>query len=330
MKMRLAALLLFLASPLMAQTIYYVDPTYTGGSNNGTAAHPDTSITWTRYNTALASGNVTVYLNCTGTQSTQLNLASRTDTSTNVITFNGTEQCNANSGINNNVPNWVAGVTLSPCTGYRCAANGAWIGHQYTITASGAAIASNNSVTNCQGYYDVRGIKFVAVGQLAVLTYVHDLTVEYNEFMDSAGNIGPGIYIGAGQHGPCNASSSNVGGPDNVIFQYNWTHNTYGECVYDGASTSDPAGGPGSAQYIANGMTCGTNCNTGAHHRFATTRTSPARTGEGRETGSTSRMGTPTCNGSETRASPQQRSPPASTRNARTLRLSRRAGPPQL
>ena len=62
------------------------------------------------------------------------------------------------------------------------------------------------------------------------------------------------------QHGPCNASSSNVGGPDNITIQYNYIHATWGECIYIGASTSDPPGGPGNAEYVANGMTCGTNC----------------------------------------------------------------------
>ena len=258
---------MFCVTASVCQTSFYVDPSFAGGGNNGSAANPDTSINWSRYNAALASGDVTVYLSASQSQSTQINLGSRTDTSTHVITFNGTEKVNANDGINNKVTNWVAGVTLTPCVGFECAKNGAWIGHQYTVTASGSALTSNNNVNNCQGYYDIRGIKFVSVGQLAVLTYTHDLTVEYNDFSDSAGSIGPGIYIGPGQHGPCNASTSNVGGPDNVTYQYNYTHKTYGECLYIGAETSDPPG-YGSSEYSANGMTCTSNCNTGAHYRI--------------------------------------------------------------
>ena len=267
---RTVLMIVFLTSGVSAafsQTTYYVDPSFIGGGNNGSAANPDTSINWSRYNTALATGNVTVYLSASQSQSNQINLGSRTDTSTHVITFNGTEKVNANDGINNSVTNWVAGVTLTPCVGFECAKNGAWIGHQYTVTATGSALASSNNVNNCQGYYDIRGTKFVSVGQLAVLTYTHDLTVEYNDFSDSAGSIGPGIYIGPGQHGPCNASTSNVGGPDNVTFQYNYTHKTYGECLYIGAETSDPPG-YGSSEYTANGMTCTSNCNTGAHYRI--------------------------------------------------------------
>ena len=107
-------------------------------------------------------------------------------------------------------------------------------------------------------------------GQSADITYIHDITHQYNEFTRTAtGSYGPGVIAGPGQHGPCNASSSNVGGPDNVTIQYNYIHATWGECIYIGASTSDPPGGPGSAQYSANGMTCGTNCNTGKNYLIA-------------------------------------------------------------
>jgi hypothetical protein len=252
-----------------SQTTYYVDPSFTGGGNNGSASNPWTSLSsgWSAINSALAGNNVTVYFSASQSQSSQISLGSRTDTSTHVLTLNGTEMVNTNDGVNNTVTKWVPGVALTPCVGYRCAANGAWIGHQYTVTASGSALASSNNVNNCQGYYDIRGIKFVSAGQLAVLTYTHDLTVEYNDFSDSSGSIGPGIYIGPGQHGPCNSSTSNVGGPDNVTFQYNYTHKTYGECLYIGASTSDPPG-YGSSEYTSNAMTCTSNCNTGAHYRI--------------------------------------------------------------
>jgi len=269
---RTAVLIVFaiFCGKAVSQTTFYIDPSFSGAGRNGSAAAPWQSMNdsgaSSAINSALASNNVTVYFSASQTQSSTLSL-SRTDGSTHVLTLNGTEMVNANDGVNNAVTSWKPGVTLTPCVGYRCAANGAWIGHQYTVSA-GIAISGPNSVNNCIGYFDVRGFKFVSGGQIAVLTYIHDLTFEYNEDTVNNGTIGPGVYIGAGQHGPCNASTSTAGGPDNVVMQYNWTHKTYGECIYDGASTSDPPGGPGNSEYTANGMTCGTNCNTGAHHRI--------------------------------------------------------------
>ena len=270
-KLLLLSAILISCAAASAQTVYYVDPAFTGGGNNGSITNPWTALSsgCSTINTTLASADVIVYFSATQSQTGGLNLGCRTNTGTHVLTLNGTEKVNSNDGVNNNVTNWVAGVTLSPCTGYRCAATGAWIGHQFQFSGGGGgAVFSNNNVNACQNFINVRGFKFVGTGQVGVFTYFGNTTIEYNEFTDTSGNIGPTVYIGAGQHGPCNASSSNVGGPDNVVYQYNWSHNGYGECLYDGASTSDPAGGPGSAEYTTNGMTCTTNCNTGAHHRI--------------------------------------------------------------
>jgi hypothetical protein len=261
-----------LCGTAFSQTIYYVDPPFTGGSNNGSPANPWTSVAsgWATINTALASGPVIVYFSASQGQTTQIDTTSRTNTSTNALTLNGTEKVNANDGTNNNVTNWVAGVPLTPCSGQDCTQTAAWIGHQYTITYTGAggAITSPNAVNSCQGYVNLRGFHLKGQGKILLWTYAHDTTVEYNELEATTGSsIGPGIYIGPGQNGPCNASTSNVGGPDNVTYQYNYTHKTYGECLYVGAETSDPPG-YGSSEYTSNGMTCTSNCNTGAHYRI--------------------------------------------------------------
>src|SRR5437660_12514249 len=62
--------LFFLAAslPCFAQTNYYVDPDYTGGTRNGNASNPwqslldtVTNTPWTVINNSLASGPVNVY-----------------------------------------------------------------------------------------------------------------------------------------------------------------------------------------------------------------------------------------------------------------------------
>jgi hypothetical protein len=255
------------------QTSYYVDSLYSGGSNNGSAAHPWTSLSsgWSAINTSLASGPVTVYFsacnpacNAPETSTSQIALGSRTDTSSNVLTLDGISKYNTNSA----TPSWTTNVTPAPCTGFRCAANASWMAaHKFQVTAT-TPLAGNDNVNNCIGYFTVQGFTFHNTeGQSADVTYIHDLILQYNEFTRTAtGSYGPGVIAGPGQHGPCKASSSNTGGPDNVTIQYNYVHATWGECIYIGASTSDPPGGPGSAQYTANGMTCGTNCNTGKNY----------------------------------------------------------------
>jgi hypothetical protein len=257
----------------VAQTSYYVDTLYSGGGNNGSAAHPWTSLSsgWSAINSALASGPVTVYFSacnpgCTApeTSTSQISLGSRTDTSANMLTLDGISKYNTNSA----TPSWATNLIPTPCIGWRCAATAPFATAQkFQVTAT-TPLEGNDNVNNCLGYFTVQGFTFHnAEGQSADVTYIHDLTVQYNEFKRiGVGSYGPGVIAGPGQHGPCNASTSNVGGPDNVTIQYNWVHETWGECIYIGASTSDPPGGPGNSEYTANGMTCGTACNTGRNY----------------------------------------------------------------
>ena len=109
-------------------------------------------------------------------------------------------------------------------------------------------------------------------GNRANLTYLHDITIQYNEFTRTAtGSLGPGVIIGPAQHGPCHTGaarpSGTDSGPDNVTVQYNYIHATWGECIYIGASSSDPfnpAGGTTNQQYEAgvsgDNLQCGNGC----------------------------------------------------------------------
>lgn len=273
------------ATASVSQTKYYVDVNYTGGSSNGSQANPWTSLSsgWGAINSSLASGPVTVYFSARQPGSTTpelstsgIGLGSRTNTSTNVLTLDGASLYNSGTA---SAPVWSANVTLNPCVvrdmtqvpggpdwnGFTTSC--AWFNAPKFQVRASVPIAGNDNVNNCIGNFVVQGFSFQATnGQSGDLTYIHDLTVQYNEFTRVAlGSNGPGLYIGPGQHGPCNASTSNTGGPDNVTVQYNYIHDEWGECIYDGATTSDPPGNPGS-EYTSDGMTCGVNCNTGKNH----------------------------------------------------------------
>jgi len=262
------------AAVCQAATTFYVDALYTGGTRNGGASNPWLSLSdngaWSAINTALASGPVTVYFSacnpgCSApeTSTSQIALGSRTDTSTNVLTLDGISMYNTNSS----APSWTTNVTPAPCTGWRCAATSPFATANKFQVTSITPIAGNDNVSNCLGYFTVQGFTFRNTeGQSADLTYIHDLTFQYNDLARVAtGSYGPGVIVGPSQHGPCQSKGVDSG-PDNVTVQYNYVHQTWGECIYVGASTSDPPGGPGNAEYIANGMTCGTNCPTGANY----------------------------------------------------------------
>jgi K319L-like, PKD domain/Right handed beta helix region len=99
-----------------SQTAFYVDPTYTAGSNDGSQAHPWTTLAvnassapWLALNNALASNNVIVFFSARTAGSdvseiehNEVNIW-RTDTSTHRLTLDGMSLYNANDVI----PSWL-------------------------------------------------------------------------------------------------------------------------------------------------------------------------------------------------------------------------------
>lgn len=97
-------------SSAASQTAFYVDPTYTGGNNDGSAAHPWTSIhtnnqnnaIWNAINNALATNNVIVYFSSRQAGSDTAEVENReidlwrTDTSTHMFTLDGMSKYNTN------------------------------------------------------------------------------------------------------------------------------------------------------------------------------------------------------------------------------------------
>jgi len=273
-------------SAAQTATSFYVDPNYVGGLRNGSSTNPWQSLSdggaskniTTTINTALGSGPVTVYFSACNTTctantvaTTQVNIT-RTDTGTNVLTLDGISQYNTNESS----PSWSPNVTPAPCTGFRCAATAPFAtAHKFQVGATGKGvtipIASNATSLACIGFITVQGFDFVrGEGQIANLTYIHDLTLQYNEASAvPGGSYGPGVYVGPANNGPCHTGAAPPGGtfsgPDNVTVQYNYIHDTYEDCFYDGAMTPDPPGYP-SAEYSSLNLNCTTQCSTGANH----------------------------------------------------------------
>jgi hypothetical protein len=234
----LLALFIF-GTPLrsFAQTAYYVDPDYTGGTRNGSASNPWQSLSdtvtntpWTVINAALASGPVTVYFSArkaasdtNQTSGVQISVL-RTDTSTNVLTLNGNSQYNTNA----NTPSW------APYSG----------NSKFNVNTGNQnpAITSSNDLSPHppRNYVTVHGFLFTTLGQIAVLNGMSNLIFEYNElYLPSQGSIGPAITLGQ-------SSNLNTVGASNwghhIIIRNNTIHDTFGEGIYVNGSTADPPG----------------------------------------------------------------------------------------
>lgn len=149
------------------------------------------------------------------------------------------------------------GYTISSCSSTTSctltSSAGTQTGVAYTVApilkaqmTGSVPLGSTDSFSNCKGFIVYHGLDVANNnGQTADLTYIHDMTLEYSELHRiGVGSGGPGVYIGPGQHGPCHSGaarpSGTDSGPDNVTVQYNHVHETWGECIYDGANSSDP------------------------------------------------------------------------------------------
>src|SRR5208282_5182604 len=267
----------------VAQTTFYVDPAFSG-TRNGSASNPWQSLSdnvnptpWNAINSALANGPVTVYLtacntNCTANTVTTSPISiTRTDTGTNQLTLDGISKYNTSESS----PSWTTNVIPAPCTGFRCAASAPFAtAHKYQVGVLGTGISypiqTNSSFSDCYGYITLQGLQIIrSEGQIINATYIHDLTLQYIDASSvNGGTLGPGVIAGPAQNGPCHTGAARPNGtdsgPDNVVVQYNYIHNTYEDCLYIGASTPDPPGYGGS-EYTGLALNCTTACSTGAN-----------------------------------------------------------------
>lgn len=187
-------------SDATAYTSYYVDPSYTGGSNDGSAAHPWTTVSfgsvsntpWNTINSSLASNPVIVYFSArqagSDTVETQNGATHlwRTDTSVNALVLDGMSKYNTNDSAGS----W---TSYSGSNKFNLHDNTGDI----AIGVAGTPAVFFN-------YTTVRGFK-VTLGRVGVSG--NHTTVEYTDLVSSAGN--PNMFENTAVDGQtCTASGS--------------------------------------------------------------------------------------------------------------------------
>mgnify|MGYP003393937435 CR=1 FL=1 len=218
----LSVMVVMLAGNVDAMTTFYVDPTYTGGSNDGSAAHPWLVLGsnaaqpgWVAINAGLVNDDVTVFFSARTVgqdvpevQTTELRVF-RTDSSTHRLTLNGMAKWNT------------------------CDTLGAWLDYQ---GLSQFKIAKS-SVYNDLGWVDsdgrkdyitLTGFEVTGVGARTTFGGSH-LVIEHLNIHDVT-FIGPTVHT----H-PCMTlppACVSEGDMTDVIFQDNTITNGYGEGLY--------------------------------------------------------------------------------------------------
>lgn len=210
----------------MPTTLYYVDPNHTAGSPAGTAANPWTSFGSSQMATVdaeLATNPVTVYFSAraygsdTNSTSTTALTCARNDTSSNLLTIDGMSKWNTNQAS----PSW------SDYSGDSK--------HQIT---TGYPISTGTSNTK-RSNITLRGFKAIATtGQSIYWRAGDNVTIEYNECTSSSSTHGPGLYW---EYSDTTQISSS-----NILIQYNYVHDVYGEGLYfAGSRDTDRAANDG-------------------------------------------------------------------------------------
>jgi len=224
MVLRLALLVLVMcATPAWALTEYYLDPDFTG-THSGTQTNPFSTLdagAWSTINTALASGDVTLYCSArnAGSDTNQVwgvnvDLTQKTANPTGTMTFNGRSKWNSNDA----TPSWAAYTGASKCqvTGF---------------------IAQNSAHTK---YSKITIDGFVVLqssGEKAISVCGDNWTIKNSDISHTvAANNGPTLLIvptadavHAGSGSWCNAMST-------IMIQDNTIHDSYGEALYVGAA----------------------------------------------------------------------------------------------
>ena len=245
----------------------YLDPDVSSGTHVGTPTNPWQTLNWTTINSALASGNVTVYFSAANATHTANQVyttgisISRSDLSANRLTLDGISFYNNNDSSPPAV--WPTNFIAVPCT-WKNGATCSWFGQfEAQIGVAGTGLASpfdsntGNGCPNNRFNVTLHGFRLygAAPNQIVNGAYIQGFVAEYNELSRVPGaNGGPGMIVGPGNN------SIACGPVDNVTVQYNKIHDTYGECIYVGATSSDPPGFP------LTGSCTSTNCPSGDNY----------------------------------------------------------------
>jgi hypothetical protein len=222
---RLCLLLVLLLLPqhAFALTTYYLDPDVAGGTHVGTQANPFqtfTAGTWTTINTALASGDVTVYCSARAASSDtdqaytgNITIYSKTPNPTGTLTIDGGSFYNSDDA----TPNWVAYSGTS-----RCAVTG------QINSQDGAALTKYNN-------WILNKMKLIATAAKGLSICGDNVIIQNSDISSAVSNTGTPLIlivpvsdaIHEGSSAPCPAMLAPTL-QDNVI------HDSAGELIYGG------------------------------------------------------------------------------------------------
>ena len=232
-------LIMFTIVSLRAAT-FYVDSDWTG-TESGTASQPWTylsSSAWSAINSALASGNVTVYFsareagsdtddiydsNGDGVQD-EIDLTYRTDTHSTVLTLDGNSFYNKSDSS----PSWVAYAGKSKSRVGSLTAQNSSHSKYSNITLHGLHVATSG------------GSKEIAIcGDNWI---VENCECEHT----SSSSDGPGILLVPTADSAHEGSSAYAPACNNIIIRNNVVHDTFGESLYiGGGGVMDGSSGAG-------------------------------------------------------------------------------------
>lgn len=213
------------SSSLAPTYVYFVDPTYEGETKLGSSLNPWTSLTntgaWTEINSALTSGNVTIYFsarNAAGDTdndlSAKLDITSRTDTSSHILTVDGKTYYNTN--------------TSSP----------AWSVHTGTGRSKNQGVTLRKNDSGVTSYVTVNGFNVVNIARDKAIewcgSYITITNCDFSHSGDGAGT-GPLAQMAPTADSAHQGSSNPCPPQSNIAISTNKFHDSYGELLYIGA-----------------------------------------------------------------------------------------------
>ena len=213
---------------LAAGNVYYVDPDFAGASD-GSWSKPWTSLTnpaWSTINTALSTGDVTVYFSAREAASDVAEdygdhlEVFRTDKSTYRLTLDGMSKYNTDDA----GPNW------QDYGG----------GHKLKLIGKYSMGLGWGSGSNKQSNITMRG--FEVTGDSARVLFGGDNVVVEHIYSHDTTNLGPAFHMLYATN-PEASCTETIGRYSNVIIRNNLIDSTYGEALYIGGTNNCPSYG---------------------------------------------------------------------------------------
>jgi hypothetical protein len=229
-----------------ALTYFYVDPSFSGGRNDGSPTNPwtrlDQDAQWDVINNALASDAVTVYFSArivaydTAETLTTAVYVKRTDTSTNLLTLDGSSKYNTNdsSGSWANYTGTNKAIIQTACNPIYFNLYGTWTNRNY-ITIQGFKLISGHC------------------GQTLPSLCGSHLTLTNLEVTQTTTGSTSGGGIGIGY--AYDASKINCGSLSNIEISNNTIHNVGGEGIYIGGCANNASCSAAHSNIIISGNT---------------------------------------------------------------------------